>query len=123
MKPIAYFVLFAFAYALFGQTVRTFSYDGVVKDFAPVLVPATDTTVWTGDIVLEGGTLSNITSSAVTCSILDKQGTPRAFMKDVSIAANSVTVLPSRMGRYMPGGLSWSCSSATAVVGYLQARN
>lgn len=123
MRLIAYAILLAGAFALFGQTLRTFSYDGAMRDFAPGLVPATDTTVWTGDIVLEGGTLTNITTSDVTCTIMDKQSTPRAFMYNTKIPANSVAVMGSRMSRYMPGGLSWSCSSGTAIVGYLQARN
>lgn len=87
----------------------------------PALVPATDTDVATNTIYVEAITLTNITGSAVTCSILDKQSTPRAFLKDAALAANSAWVVPLPAGgRKFPSGVSWSCSSGTAVVGYMR---
>jgi hypothetical protein len=86
----------------------------------PGFVPNTITDVWTQDVYLEALTLSNESSSTVTCTIQDKQGTPRAYFKTVSLAANTTYNDAHVPSRWFPGGLSWSCSAASAVTGYLR---
>jgi hypothetical protein len=93
----------------------------------PMLVPSTDTpapgVAGTATIYLNEITLTNTTASDVTCSILDRQGTPRVLYSDTLFAKGSGK--PSHYvmdykGRKMPNGITWSCSAANAVVGYLQ---
>lgn len=114
-------VILCTSVAIAAPPTETSSKFGRVEETTPELVPATDTDVWTRTVYLEEVTLSNITASAITCTILDKQSTPRALFKDVSIAANS-TVGARFSARYMPSGVSWSCSSATGIVGYMRAK-
>jgi hypothetical protein len=87
----------------------------------PAFVPNTITDVWTQDVYLEVVTLSNESASAVTCTIQDKQATPRAYFKTVSLAANSTYNDAHVPSRWFPSGLSWSCSAPSAVTGYLRA--
>ncbi len=85
---------------------------------APQYVPATDTTVITGTVYLRELRLTNTSTSAtVTCAVLDKQGTPLPLLASPDIAPKSTLILASPGGQIMPGGISWSCSSATTVVG------
>jgi len=86
----------------------------------PGFVPNTITDVWTQDVYLEALTLSNESASAVSCTIQDRQGTPRAYFKTVSIAANTTYNDAHVPSRWFPSGLSWSCSASNAVTGYLR---
>jgi hypothetical protein len=90
------------------------------QHIVPTLVSATPTDVWTQDVYLEAMSLSNESAGSVTCTIQDKQGTPRSYFKTVAIAANSTYNDQSVNRRFFPGGLTWSCSSGTAVTGYLR---
>jgi hypothetical protein len=94
-----------------------------IVEQGPSLVPlaATDiasTTTWVYMV-----TLTNESAGAVTCSIVDKQTTPRALVgPSLSIAANTTYVISFPEGRKMPSGITWSCSSGTVVTGYVTGR-
>lgn len=98
------------------QKPSSFTAEYQVK---PQLVPTSPTDIVTTDAYLTGGTLSS-DSTAGTCTISDKQGSPLPALKAVSLAANTIYVIPFT-NRWMPGGITWSCSSAT-VTGYLSFR-
>lgn len=118
MKRAA-FILFVVVLALFSQTPDRFGAYTVETDPAPI--PATLTAIFTSTIYVEEITLTNKTAAQVTVTIQDRQTMAREFMKDVPIAANTLYVVRLN-GRKFPGGLSWSASSANAVVGYVQGR-
>ena len=123
MKNLAILLLLAIAIGgvASAQSISGRDHFTELLETTPGLVPSTAADVWTASVWVEEITLSNITASAATCTISDKQSTPRALFKDVSIAANS-TVGARFTARYMPGGFTWSCSSATAIVGYARVR-
>lgn len=79
-------------------------------------VPNTATDVVTTDAYVFHVSLSNTSASVVTCTIQDRQGTPRPYFPTVSIAANQVYD-DNPNGRYFQGGITWSCSAASAVIG------
>jgi hypothetical protein len=82
--------------------------------------PATATALFSFTVYVEEITLTNKTDSNVTCSILDRQSTPRELFTGV-VNAGSVYVMPFK-GRKMPGGITWSCTNGTAVIGYVYGR-
>jgi hypothetical protein len=86
----------------------------------PGFVPNTITDVWTQDVYLEALTLTNETTSPVTCTIQDRQGTPRAYFKSVNLNGNTTYNDAHVPTRWFPSGLSWSCNAANAVTGYLR---
>lgn len=79
-------------------------------------VPNTATDVVATDAYVFHISLSNKSASTVTCTILDKQTTPREYFPTVSIAANQIYD-DNPNGRYFQGGVTWSCSAANAVIG------
>ena len=90
------------------------------KEIDPMLIPAVaasvpgiSSTVYVNEI-----TLTNRSGSDVTCAILDQQGSPLELFSG-TVLKNSVYVMDFK-GRKMPNGITWSCSSGTAVVGYVQ---
>lgn len=108
---------------LFGQSpTAAISTLPHFEHIVPSLVPTSPTDVWTRDVYLEAITLTNESSStASACTVQDKQGTPRAYMKTVSLAANTTYNDQHVNGRYFPGGLTWSCTTGT-VTGYLRVK-
>lgn len=90
-----------------------------------VLVPSSATSVVSVTARLFQVTLNNKSGSTVYCSILDKQATPLPLYGDGAnssvgaIAAGTLVVMAFPFGRLMTSGITWSCSSATAVVGTL----
>lgn len=92
-----------------------------VQETVPGLIPATLTTVYTGNIWLSEITLTNTSAGSVTVTVQDGQTTPREVLSAVSIAAHTTYVIQFS-ARYCPGGVSWSASSATAIVGYLRGK-
>jgi hypothetical protein len=113
----AILILFLAVLSLAGQD-RFTSRD---VDTDPVLIPATLTAVFTFTVYVAEITLTNETDAAVTVTIQDRQSTPRALFKDLSIAAKTTYVVPMN-GRKFPGGIAWAASSATAVTGYIQGK-
>lgn len=112
-------ILVILALALFGQSGDRFGAGSVDTDPSPI--PATLTTVFDFTFYADEITLTNKSAGSVTVTIQDRQSTPREFMKDVPIPASALYVV-SLHGRKFPGGLSWSASSANAVIGYVQGR-
>jgi hypothetical protein len=87
-----------------------------MTDTTPGLVPATTTDVATSTVRVYQITLTETSGSNTTCTIKDKQSTPREIFSG-TVNASSLYVIPFPNGRLSPGGLTWSCSSGTAVVG------
>ncbi|HLJ13438.1 MAG TPA: hypothetical protein VKV15_03005 [Bryobacteraceae bacterium] len=112
-------VLSVLIFAIFGQTSDRFSAYTVDTDPAPI--PASLSAVFTFTLYVEEITLTNKTAMEVTVTIQDRQTPARDFMRDVPIAPNDVLVIRMN-GRKFPGGLSWSASTADAVIGYVQGR-
>lgn len=83
------------------------------------LVPSSPTDLVVGDCSLFRIELTNETTDLVTVTIQDKQGTPRAWIKDVPIAPNSVYGGFWIEGRRFLGGVRWSASQASAITGYI----
>ncbi len=89
-------------------------------DTDPALIPATPTTLFSFTVYVEEITLSNKSASVVTCTIQDRQGTPRELFAG-SIGANTLYTMRFN-GRKMPSGITWSCTDGAAVVGYIQGK-
>lgn len=111
--------LFIAPAALKSQTIR----QGPDLQFfsTPGYVGTGTSNVITKDFYLDLLTLSNVTTGDLTCTVMDRAGSPLPLLKDTLVPANSVYVMPT-YGRFMPGGVSWSCSAANSVVGYLHGR-
>lgn len=88
-------------------------------ELLPAFIPATATDVHLSSFHITEITLSNVTAAPVTVTITDKQSTPVALYSAVSVPANSV-VAQRFEGRWMPGGVTWSAGSASAVVGSMR---
>ena len=105
-----------FALALFGQDPgNRFSSSSV--DIDPSPIPSVLTTVFTGTVYVQEVTLTNITGADVTCTIQDRQATPRALYNNVVKPGLYVF---SFKGRKMPNGIAWFCGDSTSVIGYIQ---
>lgn len=92
-----------------------------VYETLPAPMPSTDTDAIVGNFWIEEITLANKTGSSDTCSVFDKQGTPREVIPAVPIAGNTVYVIDYK-ARYAPGGVSWSCTTGTGVIGTLRGK-
>jgi len=92
-----------------------------IQETTPGLIPATLADVYTKNIWLSEITLTNKSAGTVTVTVQDKQTTPREVLAAVSVAANTTYVIRFD-ARYCPGGVSWSASSGTAIVGYLRGK-
>ena len=117
MKLLALFIV---SICLSAQvTVRPVDLPRVI-DIGPQLVPATATTATSTTVWVTQITLTNKTGSDVTCNILDRQSTPRELTPtNVTITATSMWIMAFPEGRMMPSGITWSCSSGTAIVGHV----
>ncbi len=59
---------------------------------------------------------TNPTSSAVTVSYSDNQGSPVAYATTVSLAANSINgIFSSPIGLNMKGGMKWTAGTSSAI--------
>jgi hypothetical protein len=92
-----------------------------IYENVPVYVPSSTTDVITGDIWLEEITLANTTSGSLTACVDDKQASPRAIVPCVSIAAHQVYVIDFK-ARWAPGGVSWSASAGSSIVGTVRGK-
>lgn len=87
---------------------------GNLRYTTPELIPAVDSAVFTSTVTLSQITLTNETASDVTCTIKTKQSTPRTLFGG-TVTANTLYVMSYPAGYQSPGGLSWYCSTGTAV--------
>lgn len=109
------------AVILTAQTAKKRDQDwSSSADIGPSLIPASATDAIAQTVYIRELTLTNESGSSVDCTIQDKQGTPRKLFVG-SVAANTLYVMKFD-DRKMPGGITWSCSSGTAITGYLSLR-
>lgn len=88
-------------------------------------LPGSSTAVTTTDSYVDYIHLANTTSGSVTVTITDNSTHCSAgacqWWPTISIAANTVYVA-STGGIYSPGGVKWTCSAATSVVGWIRGK-
>lgn len=108
-----------------AQTVPARVNFNTVFEMLPGYVPASATDLITQDVRVEYVYFANKSTSAVTCKISDKStncgGATCPFWPDVSILANQAYVVPINNIPAI-GGFTWSCSTASAVVGYMRGK-
>jgi len=114
-----------FAGAGWGQTATPYPVIGSTW-YSPVgYVPASSTAVVNATVLLNVGYFANTTGSAVTVTLVDQSTAcssgPCTFWPAVSLAANQVYTV-SFGGIVAVGGVKWSASGGTAVVGYLSGQ-
>jgi len=116
---IAMFTMAALSYRPVSAQQGDPRFASFQKEIDPMLVPAVDTAVpgISATVYVNEITLTNVTGGDVTCSILDRQATPRAVFSNT--VHPGVYIMPFK-GRKMPNGITWSCTGGgTAVVGYI----
>ncbi len=92
-------------------------------DFDAQLIPTSATTITNADTWIELVTLTNETSSDVTCTIQDRQSPARALIGPaIPLKAKQHWIQEYKAYRKMKGGITWSCSSVNAVTGYIVGR-
>lgn len=84
----------------------------------PGLVPTVAADVVAQDAWLDVLTFTNTTTSAITVTVDDKQGTARSVLKDFDVPAKDTVVIALNR-RYCPSGINW-VASATGLVGYVR---
>lgn len=119
---IALFVLLAAT----AQETRKRTEAIAMYDYGPALVPNTPTSVVAAaQVYLVELTLTNETTSDVTCTIVDQQTPARTVYSDTvagkGTGGNSLLVVKFN-DRRVPGGIKWSCSASSAVTGYVTYR-
>ena len=104
-----------------AQTPQRF-YPGE-RDLDAQWVPGTPTDAVSVTVYVNMFTLTNTSGSDVTCRIFDRQSPPKALFYDTiggQGSGKSSHYVMAYRGRKMLGGISWSCTAANAVVGYIQ---
>ena len=121
MKTLLFAVLLS-GVPLFAQTAVAPPTPGLPWEQLFGFVPASSTAVTTSDSLLSQLYLANITGSAVTVSITDISTAcssgPCSLWPAVTIAANTVYIV-SFTREHAVGGIKWSASTGSAVVGYM----
>ena len=90
-------------------------------ELVPSYIPTSQENIFTGDTAIIEIHLINVGSEAATVTINDRQNTPMAVIPSVTIGPNQDCVWEFS-GRFSPGGLTWSSSSANTLVGYVRGR-
>lgn len=85
------------------------------------LIPNSSTDLTAKDAIVFSIHVTNVTGTAATVTIQDKQGTPRQILSAYSVPANSFVNIPFNEGLPMPGGITWVAGTASALVGYIDA--
>lgn len=111
-----------FAGVGWGQTATSYPVLGSTW-YSPVgFVPASSTAVVNTTVLVNTLYLANASGSSVTVTLVDQSTAcssgPCSFWPSVSIAANQVYTA-SLAGMVVVGGIKWSASSGSTVVGYL----
>lgn len=91
-------------------------------EITPAYVPSSSADVVAQDVWLEELHLVNNTSSSVTVTITDKQGTPVPLLKTVTIDPG-VEFHRQYGALYMPGGIAWEASSGSAIAARMRYKN
>lgn len=76
------------------------------------LVPAVAADVTDKDCYVYQIVVSNIHTSAVTFTVVDKATSAKTLIPTVSLAANSVSVIVFPQGVKMTGGINWVAGTA-----------
>lgn len=88
--------------------------SGNLRYSTPALIPAVDSAAFNNPVTILQFSLTNETASDVTCTFKTKQDTPRTIFSG-TVYANSLYIMAFPSGYYSPGGMSWYCSSGSAV--------
>lgn len=83
------------------------------------VVPNSDTALTSKNAVLYAIHVANVTGTAATLTVKDKQSTPRRLLEAYSVPANSFVHIEFQEGVPMTGGVNWSSGTASALEGYL----
>lgn len=119
MKIIASLIILAALAA--AQSVTPFPIIGEKweQKFSPI--PGSPTAIVNVDVVVNVIQLANASGSSVTVSFVDQStacsGGPCTIWPAVSMAANSVYIAVTNA--HVVGGLKWSASTSSAVIGYV----
>jgi hypothetical protein len=84
----------------------------------PKELPQAATDEATADFWIDEIQIINDTDSAVTISVYDRQDPPIAFIPRQQLGPGAMISGVSRVGRYMPGGITWS-ASGPGISGYI----
>src|SRR5689334_21655949 len=79
------------------------------------VVPSTLTAVISKDAWVFQITVSNNTGGAVTFLVQDQQATPLILVPTISVAANTVSIIPFPEGVKMIGGIKWQAGAASSL--------
>ncbi len=112
MKTII--VLILGAVSAFGD-LATFSKPNGETEIKPQAIPATLTTVITGDVHLTNLVII-VVSGSPTVTVQDKQGTPIPLLSAITTTNGTTYYIPPGMFYYCPGGLSIQSSGPGAYV-------
>ena len=108
-----------FVYAASNSTKITFPKTQV--NSLPQVVPDVSTAVSTTDTYIFQITAANVTASAVTFTVTDRQTVPLDLLKSVSIAANTTYVIAFPEGVKMKNGFTWISGTTSALNGSVVA--
>lgn len=85
------------------------------------VVPNSDTDVSTTHTEIYQINVANVTASACTFTVKDKQSTARYLIDEASIAANTTYVIAWPEGAWMENGFSWSSGTASCLEASIKA--
>lgn len=85
------------------------------------VVPDSDTDVSTTHTEIYQINVANVTASACTFTVKDKQSTARYLIDAASIAANTTYVIAWPEGAWMENGFSWSSGTASCLEASIKA--
>lgn len=100
-------------YAASRSTLNTFSRRQLSQALQVVPNSATDLT--TSDTWIFQLTITNVTGTAATITLTDKNTSPLDLMKTISIPANTIVVIAWPEGQLMKGGINWVSGTASAL--------
>lgn len=100
-------------YAASRSTLNTFGRRQVSQALQVVPDSATDLT--TTDTWIFQLTITNVTGTAATITLTDKNTSPLDLMKTVSIPANTIVVVAWPEGQLMKGGINWVSGTTSAL--------
>ncbi len=106
-----------------GQTATNYPTVGELWHQPQVFVPASSTPITTSDSLLTHFHLANTSAGSISVTFTDNStncgGSPCQFWPAISLAANTVQEVDFGVGGILcTGGIKWSASSGSAVVGW-----
>ena len=110
MKAILFFVL---ASVSAFADLASFAKPNGDTEIKPQAIPATLTTVVTGDVHLTNLVII-VVSGTPTVTVQDKQGTPIPLLSAITTTNGTTYYLPASMQYFCPGGFSIQASGSGA---------